>query len=117
MDAKVPKYLPFIFRSFQGYKTKDIKEYHSERRMEVHLKADEDRKRLCHVCGSELGNYHDKYHVKAKHLKAFNWTVEICFFREKRNCEKCKKVRCTGLRPSSSDASFRSIKRISMHVI
>lgn len=93
MDAKVPKYLPFIFRSFQGYQTKDIKEFHSERRMEVHLQGDEDRKRLCHVCGCELGNYHDKYHVRAKHLKAFNWSVEICFFREKRFCSTCKKVR------------------------
>jgi transposase len=93
MDAKVPKYLPFIFRSFQGYKTVDVKEFHSERRIEIHLRADESRECLCNACGHKLGNYHDKYHVRAKHLKAFNWIVEICFFREKRHCANCKKVR------------------------
>lgn len=93
MDAKVPNYLPYIFRSFQGYIVRDVKEFHSERRMELHLEPEVDKKRLCHYCGTELGNYHDKYHVRAKHLKAFNWSVELCFFREKRHCTCCKKVR------------------------
>lgn len=44
MDAKVPGYIPYIFRSFQGYQTIDIKEFHSERRIEVHLRAEEGRK-------------------------------------------------------------------------
>lgn len=48
---------------------------------------------MCHVCGDALGEKKDQYWVRAKHLKAFNWTVEICFFREKRHCANCKKVR------------------------
>jgi len=93
MDAKVHGYLPYIFRSFQGFKVKDFKEFIPKRHMEIHLESEADRKRLCNACGGALGQCHDRYWVKAKHLKAFNWTVEICFFREKRFCPNCKKVR------------------------
>lgn len=93
MDAEVPKYLPYIFRSFQGFQTIDIKEYHSDRRMDLYLKSEESRVRLCDKCGHKLGNMHDRYWVRARHLKAFNWNVVVCFFREKRWCENCQKVR------------------------
>lgn len=93
MDAKVPKYLPLIFRSFQGYVTKDVKEFKSEHRMQIHLESEPDRVRLCNACGHKLAHYHDRYFVRAKHIRAFNWNVEICFFREKRHCPNCRKVR------------------------
>jgi transposase len=93
MDAKGPNYLPYIFRSFQGFKVKDIKESIVQRHMQVHLESEPERVRLCDKCGLKLGAKKDQYLVKAKHLKAFNWTVEICFFREKRYCENCKKIR------------------------
>jgi len=93
MDAKVRGYLPYIFRSFQGFRTKDIKEYRSEQRMELILESEPDRVRLCNCCGHRLGNLHDRYWVHARHLKAFNWNVSVCFFREKRNCPNCRKVR------------------------
>jgi transposase len=93
MDAKARGYLPFIFRSFQGFQTKDIKEFHSKRHMEIHLESEEDRVRLCNCCGHKLGERHDRYWVKARHLRVFNWTVSVCFFREKRDCSNCKKVR------------------------
>jgi transposase len=93
MDAKVPKYLPYIFRCFQGFQTIDIKEYHQDRRMELHLASEPERTRLCDKCGFKLGNFHDRYPVRARHLKAFNWNVIVCFFREKRHCPNCKKVR------------------------
>jgi transposase len=93
MDAKVPNYLPYIFRSFQGFRTKDVKEFHSERRMELILESEPDRVRLCNACGHKLGNLQDRYWVKARHLRAFNWNVSVCFFREKRHCSNCKKVR------------------------
>jgi transposase len=35
----------------------------------------------------------DRYHVQAKHLKVMGWAVEVCFFREKRHCGNCNKVR------------------------
>lgn len=86
-------YLPYIFRQFQGYIVRDIKEYHLKQSMELHLESNEDRIRLCNSCGLKLGNMHDRYFVRAKHLKAFNWQVDVCFWREKRYCENCKKVR------------------------
>lgn len=93
MDAEVPNYLPYIFRSFQGFQTKDIKEFIKTQQMEIVLESKKDRKRLCNKCGHELGALHDRYWVKARHLKAFNWNVSVCFFREKRHCSNCKKVR------------------------
>ena len=93
MDAKTSIYIPYIFKTFQGFHTKDIKEFIKTQQMEIILESDEDRIRLCNCCGQELGNMHDRYWVKARHLKAFNWNVSLCFFREKRYCPNCKKVR------------------------
>lgn len=93
MDAKVPGYLPYIFRSFQGFQTVDIREFHKTRLMEIVLESEPDRVRLCNHCGCQLGELHDRYRVKARHLKAFNWNVSVVFFREKRHCSQCKKVR------------------------
>jgi len=50
MDAKVQRYLPYIFRSFQGFRTKDVKEFHSEQRMELILESKKDRVRLWNCC-------------------------------------------------------------------
>ena len=93
MNAKGSNYLPYIFRSIQGFKVTDIKESIVDRHMQVYLESEPDRQCLCDKCGHKLGAKKDQYWVKAKHLKAFNWTVEYCFFREKRFCENCKKVR------------------------
>jgi hypothetical protein len=93
MDAKVSGYVPYIFRSFQGFKTQDVKEYVTESRLEIHLESEEGRDRLCNVCGHKLGAKKDQYFVRAKHVRAMGWSVEICFFREKRHCANCKKVR------------------------
>ena len=93
MDAKAKGYLPYIFRQFQGYTVSDIKEFHSKQSMELHLTSDEDRIKLCNCCGLKLGKIHDRYFVRARHLRAFNWSVVVCFWREKRHCENCKKVR------------------------
>ncbi len=93
MDAKVSTYLPYIFRCFQGFRTKDVKEFRDEQRLEIHLESESDRVRLCNCCGHKLEAIKDRYHVKAKHVRAMGWLVEVCFFREKRHCCNCKKVR------------------------
>lgn len=93
MDAKVHGYFPYIFRSFQGFKTLDLKEFIKDKRLEIHLESEPERVRLCTCCGLRLGALKDRYHVKAKHIRAMGWQVEVCFFREKRFCESCKKVR------------------------
>lgn len=93
MDAKGSIYIPYVFRSFQGFVVRDIKEFHKTQHMEIHLEKAGDKVHLCNHCGGRLGHYHDRYSVEARHLRIFNWTVSVCFFREKRHCEKCKKVR------------------------
>lgn len=93
MNAKVSSYVPHIFRSFQGFKTQDVKEFINDQRLEIHLSSDSERVRLCNACGHRLGAIKDRYFVRAKHLRAMGWLVEVCFFREKRHCANCKKVR------------------------
>lgn len=93
MEAKAGFHIPYIFRQFQGFRLKDMKEFILKQHMELHLEPEPHREHLCHRCGSKLGNLHDRYWIKARHLKIFNWTVSVCFFREKRHCPTCKKVR------------------------
>ena len=93
MDAKVGNYLPYVFRNFQGFKTVDVREFIKEQRMELVLEPESNRSRICNACGEALGELHSRYHVKARHLRAFGWTVSVTFFREKRHCANCKKIR------------------------
>lgn len=93
MDAKVSIYVPQCFKTFQGFSVKDIKEFRSRQHMELILESNPDRVSLCNVCGLKLGAVHDRYWVSAKHLRAFGWTVTVGFFRYKRHCTNCKKVR------------------------
>lgn len=93
MDAAASIYVPYIFRCFQGFTVRDIKEFHKTQHMQIILEKSPDKISLCGKCGARLGHYHDRYKVEARHLKAFGWTASVVFFREKRHCEKCKKVR------------------------
>lgn len=86
-------YIPQAFRNFQGFNVKDIKEWRTEQRIEIFLDRDEEKQQFCGRCGSELGNYHDQHKLRVKHLKMMGWQVELIFFREKRKCGTCKKVR------------------------
>ena len=86
-------YIPAVLQKFQGFFVKDLKEWRQEGRLEVHLEQEGCVVRNCHKCGSALGSYHDSYKIKAKHLKMMDWQVEVVFFREKRFCFECKKVR------------------------
>ncbi|MGZ3634240.1 MAG: ISL3 family transposase [Parachlamydiaceae bacterium] len=93
MNAKARFHIPYIFRSFQGFSVKDIKEFHKNRHMELVLEPEKNRVRKCNVCGNRLGAMHDRYWSRAQHLRAFGWTVSVSFFREKRYCANCDKVR------------------------
>lgn len=85
--------VPRFLDSFQGFSVKDIKEFISDQRIEVHLDHIKGSKRFCSRCHQELGHYHDRYHRKVKHLRLFHFNVEIHFFTEQRHCDTCKKVR------------------------
>jgi len=93
MDAKGSLYVPYIFRSFQGFCVKDIKEFHQTQHMQIILEKAEGKVQLCSACGHKLGHYHHQYAMEVRHLKVFNWTASLVFFREQRHCSNCKKVR------------------------
>ena len=93
MDAKAEIYIPHVFRSFQGFSVRDIKESVVTSEMEIVLEKDPDKVHLCACCGSTLGAQKHRYWVKARHLKCFSWSVTVSFWREKRWCDRCRKVR------------------------
>ena len=93
MEARPSIYIPVVFRNFPGFKIRDLKEWRTEKRMEIILDKEEDKIHLCSVCDSELGGYHDGHWIKAKHCRMMDWVVEVSFLREKRYCASCKKVR------------------------
>lgn len=85
--------IPRFLNTFQGFSVKDIKEFITDQRVEIHLEKNQDTKNICCKCCEPLGNYHDRYQRKVKHLKLFNFEVTVHFFTEKRHCLNCKKVR------------------------
>jgi transposase len=93
METKAEIYIPAVFRSFQGFEIRDIKEYRLERRMELFLEKTSERKHLCSRCGSELGQMNSRYWLRSQHLRVMGWMVVVCFWRERRHCTRCKKDR------------------------
>jgi transposase len=93
MEAKASIYIPYAFRVFQGFHVIDIKENQTHRHMEIVLEKEPERVHLCSRCGEELGRQDGRYWVRARHLRMFNWTVSVGFWREKRHCSNCCKVR------------------------
>lgn len=93
MSAGSALLIPRFLNTFQGFSVKDIKEFITDQRIEIHLEKNADTKCICCRCCEPLGHYHDRYQRKVKHLKLFNFDVTVHFFTEKRYCENCKKVR------------------------
>jgi transposase len=93
MNAKAEIYIPAVFRSFQGFEIRDIKEWQDKRHMELILESKPEREHFCCRCGCELGPQDGRYWLKSRHLKVMGWTVVVCFWREKRFCFMCNKVR------------------------
>jgi len=86
-------YLPYVFRTFQGFITKDIKEFHEKQHMILVLEPEPRRKRLCRVCGNILGRKRGEYWVEAKHLKVCNWSSSVRFPVAKCECSNCGCIR------------------------
>lgn len=93
MDAKASIYIPHAFRAFQGFSVLDIKESVVAKEMEIVLEKVPDKVHLCSCCGERLGAMEGRYWVKARHLRCFGWNVTVGFWREKRQCARCKKAR------------------------
>jgi len=93
MGSKAKVYLPAVFQVFQGFDVIDLKEWRSTQTIEVILEKNGAKTHHCARCGNVLGALHDRWRVRAKHLRLMGWDVRVIFFREKRHCAHCKKVR------------------------
>jgi transposase len=93
MESQGQLYIPQVFRSFQGFEIKDIKEWKSIRRMELILESKAEREHWCSRCGCDLGAMDGRYWVRSHHMRVMGWTVAVCFWREKRYCPNCDKIR------------------------
>ena len=93
MEAKAQIYIPQVFRQFQGFEVRDLKEFQTKCEMEIILEATKDKEHFCTVCDTKLGNQDGGYWIRARHMRMMNWAVYVLFRREKRHCPKCKKIR------------------------
>jgi transposase len=93
MESKTELYIPAVFRSFQGFQIKDIREFRGAQRLELVLEQESAREHFCDRCGEVLGRQRDRYWQTARHLRVMGWLVTVCFWREKRDCFRCKKIR------------------------
>ena len=93
MGPRADLYIPQVFRNFQGFEIKDIKEFREGRRMELHLESKPEREHYCCRCGCNMLGQDGRYWLKSHHLRVMSWTVVVCFWREKRFCAVCNKIR------------------------
>lgn len=93
MGSKARVYLPAVFKTFQGFDVVDLKESRISKSIEIVLEKNEERIHHCARCGGVLGAQHDRWRVRARHLRLMGWDVSVVFYREKRFCPGCKKVR------------------------
>jgi transposase len=93
MSARSNVYLPQVFRSFQGFNVRDIKEWKEDRKLEIILEKEKAKEHICSLCNGALGKQDGRYWVTAHHMRIMSWTVTVSFWREKRHCGTCKKIR------------------------
>ena len=93
METKTNTYIPQVFRSFQGFNVKDIKEWRNTKRMEIILESNPEREHFCCRCGCDLGRMNGGYLLRCHHMRAMGWLVVVCVWREKRFCPACNKIR------------------------
>lgn len=86
------KKLPRVF-SFDKHKVKDVKEFLSDRRIEIYLERDQRSKYICNKCGDALEPGYGSYPVMVQHLPIFNNHCYLFLNRQKGYCSSCKKVR------------------------
>lgn len=83
----------FLKKAFDGYEVLDVKEWLLEGRIEVFLKARDDRKRICSRCGQKLGVDRGQHALKIQGMPIMGLKLFIHFMRYKGQCSHCKKAR------------------------
>ena len=80
MESKAKMYLPQAFRVFQGFRVVDLQDYRLRQHLEIVLEREDGQPGRCHRCNAQLGALHDRYQVRARHLRMMGWTVSVRFF-------------------------------------
>ena len=56
MEPRAELYIPQVFRNFQGFQVRDIKEWRETEHMELVLEATPGKEHFCSICGcNQLG--------------------------------------------------------------
>ncbi|NUN98504.1 MAG: ISL3 family transposase [Candidatus Omnitrophica bacterium] len=85
----------FLASAFPGFEVIDLKEWLSEGRIEVHLRAQEDRPWRCHRCGEGLkpARAGSKYRARVEAMPVMGLRLFVHFWRERGACPGCRKLR------------------------
>lgn len=87
----------FLQKIIPGFEVSDLKEWRQKGIIEIYLKKQDCTESSCSRCTHPLGNSHGKYFMKVKTMPILGFTTYLCFWREKRYCSNCKKVRAESL--------------------
>lgn len=89
--AKVPR---FLSAAVPGFSIVDVKEWLVEGRIEVYLERAEDSPDpCCYRCKTKLGMVRGKHRMKIEGMPILGLKCYFFFWREKRHCPNCKKIR------------------------
>jgi len=86
--AFIPRFL-----RFDGYKTIDIRDNHTDKTIEIHLLRSDEKEFTCCRCGSPLQCKTGHYRLKVREMPIMDFVVHIVFWRWTGKCLKCKKSR------------------------
>jgi transposase len=85
-------FLPRFLR-FEGYETVDIKENHTDGRIEIHLKRKDDKPFECFKCRTQLTVKRGQYRLKLKEMPIMDFACFIFVWRWQGHCPKCNKAK------------------------
>src|SRR5436309_2696475 len=89
--AKVPRFLSAVV---PGFSVVDVKEWLKEGKIEVFLeRADDAPEPCCYRCKTKLTVERGKHRMKIEGMPILGLKTYFFFWREKRHCPGCKKVR------------------------
>jgi transposase len=89
--AKVPRFLSL---AVPGFSIVDVKEWLVEGKVEVYLeRAENSLEPCCYRCQSKLGAVRGRHRMKIEGMPILGLKTYFFFWREKRHCPSCKKVR------------------------
>lgn len=89
---KIPRFL-----TFEKYDVVDIKEFLTDRRIEIHLRRTE-KQANCNRCGKVLGHERGHYPVRIEAMPIMGLRTFLHFSRYKYHCDHCKKARTERLK-------------------